>query len=284
MRRCAVIGSPIAHSLSPLLHRTAYRLLGVDDQYRYDAFEVTPEVLPGFVAGLGDEWVGLSVTAPNKEALLAEGEPDAIAAGLRAGNTLILGRDGEPNRVHNTDVTGMLAALAGAGVSEASRAVLVGNGATARSATWVLGELGVRQVLVAARDEQRARASLAAVADSHGIELLVQPFGEPLALPEGWGPRADLLVSTVPVQFPDAYAAHLVNLADTVFEVVYNHYPSALDRAAGRADVRSLDGLDLLVAQAIDQIRLMTGLTAEPAPLLEVCRAEVLRRLADAGH
>ena len=80
MRRCAVIGSPIAHSLSPLLHRTAYAQLGLADEFCYDAFEVTPETLPGFLAGLGDEWVGLSVTAPNKQALLDHGEPDPVAA------------------------------------------------------------------------------------------------------------------------------------------------------------------------------------------------------------
>lgn len=278
MRRCAVIGSPIAHSLSPLLHRTAYAELGLTDAYRYDAFEVTPATLPGFVAGLGPEWVGLSVTAPNKQALLDQGEPDPIAVELQAGNTLILGPDGAAHRVYNTDVTGLLAALARAGVDRADTAVLVGAGATARSSLWAAGRLGVREVVICARDAGRARDSLADIAGRAGIELLVQPFGRPPDLPDAWAGRADLLISTVPVDLPPYLAAALVRQAATVFEVVYNNYPSRLDRAARAAGVRSLDGLDMLVGQAIDQIRLMTGRDADPAPLLAACRAEVMRR------
>lgn len=279
MRRCAVIGSPIGHSLSPLLHRTAYTNLGIADEFSYDAFDVTPDTLGEFVGSLGEEWVGLSVTAPNKRALLAHGEADQIATALQSGNTLILGHGSEPNRVYNTDVTGLLAALARTGVSTATTAVLLGNGATARSALWALGRLGVRQVVVGARDAQRAQASLGEVAAMAGIELDVQPFGRPVELPPGWGERADLLISTVPVELPEELASALVGQARTVFEVVYNHYPSALDQAARAAGVTALDGLDLLVGQAIDQIRLMTGRHADPEPLLAACRAELLRRL-----
>lgn len=113
-----------------------------------------------------------------------------------------------------------------------------------------------------------------------GISLVLQPFGRPAELPGAWGERADLLISTVPVELPDDLASALVRQARTVFEVVYNHYPSALDQAARDAGVTSLDGLDLLVGQAIDQIFLMTGRHADPEPLLAACRAEVLRRLS----
>ncbi|MGI5952084.1 MAG: shikimate dehydrogenase family protein [Brooklawnia sp.] len=277
-RRCAVIGSPIAHSLSPLLHRTAYAELGIADQFSYDAFDVNPETLAGFIAGLGPQWVGLSVTAPNKQALLAHGQADDVATALQAGNTLIFGRDGAPNRVYNTDVTGMLAALARAGVPHASNAVVLGNGATARSALWALHRLGVDEAIIMARDADRARASLAPVAARAGMTLQYQPFGQSAGLPQAWSGRTDLLVSTVPVRLPEALAATLVGQAATVFEVVYNHYPSSLDQAAARAGVPSLDGLDLLVGQGIDQIRLMTGRDADPEPLLAACRAEVLRR------
>ncbi len=278
MRRCAVIGSPIAHSLSPLLHRTAYTELGIADQFSYDAFDVTPETLGDFIAGLGPEWVGLSVTAPNKQALLSYGAPDPIAEALRSGNTIIFGSGGAPNLIFNTDVTGLLAALTRVGVHSASTAVVIGNGATARSAFWALGKLGVRQAVVCARSTERAHASLDDVAAMAGIEFSVQPYGEPAELPATWGERADLLVSTVPVELSDDLAAGFVAQTQTVFEVVYNNYPSAFDRAARAAGVTSLDGLDLLVSQAIDQIRLMTGRHADPAPLLAACRAEVLRR------
>ena len=182
MRRCAVIGSPIAHSLSPLLHRTAYAELGLTDAYRYDAFEVTPATLPGFVAGLGPEWVGLSVTAPNKQALLDQGEPDPVAVELQAGNTLILGPDGAAHRVYNTDVTGLLAALARAGVtgptprcwSAPAPPPVVRCG---RPDAWCARSGGLRP------DAGRARDSLADIAGRAGIELLVQPFGRPPTCP-----------------------------------------------------------------------------------------------------
>lgn len=280
MRRCAVIGSPISHSLSPLIHRTAYTALGIADQFRYDAFEVTPETLDDFLARLGDEWAGLSVTAPNKQALLAQGVPEQVAADLQAGNTLIFGRDGQPNRVHNTDVTGMLAALARAGVEQARTGLLVGNGATARSALWAMGQLGVGSVVVQARDAERAVASLAPVAELMGVELVLQPYGKPTELPADFGGRADLLVQTAPAQLPPELAADLVAQAAAIFEVVYTQYPSNLDLAARDAGVVALDGLDLLVGQAIDQIALMTGHQIGPEPLLAACRAEVLRRQA----
>lgn len=278
MRRCAVIGSPIAHSLSPLLHRAAYARLGIADQFSYDAIEVSPETLADFVASLGSEWVGLSVTAPNKEALLAHGQADEIAAALRAGNTLIMGRDGAPNRIYNTDVTGLLAALGRIGIQQASTAILIGAGATARSALWAASRLGVREAVVSARDAGRAQTSLADLADRIGVELSYQPFGRPITPPRSWQGRADLLFSTVPVRLPVELADAFVAQSSVVFEVVYNHYPSALDSAATKAGVPSLDGLDLLVGQAIDQIRLMTGREADPEPLLAACRAEVLRR------
>lgn len=279
MRRCAVIGSPIAHSLSPLLHRTAYAELGIADRFRYDAFEVTPDTLDEFIAGLDDDWVGLSVTAPDKQALLRHGVADPLAQALRSANTLILGRDGRPNRVYNTDIVGFTSALAGRGVHSARTAVLVGNGATARTALLGLARLGVREAVVLARDEQRARASLDPVAGPAAVMLRVQPFGRPATLPEAWGGHADLLVSTVPAEVPDELASLLVREVTAVFEATYNHYPTAIDRAAARAGKTAVDGLDLLVGQAVDQIRLMTGRRADPEPLLAACRAAVTRRL-----
>lgn len=277
MRRCAVIGSPIRHSLSPLLHRAAHRQLGIADEFSYDRFEVTPDTLDGFLAGLDESWVGLSVTAPNKQALLSHGVCDEIATTLQSGNTLILGRDGSPNRVYNTDVTGLMGALRRIDVVAVERVVLVGAGATARSALWAVAQLGAREVLVLARNAQRPRESLAPLAADLGLVLHLAPLAVPVGMPDDWQ-RAGLLVSTIPAELDPVLVDHLVAVSDAVFEVVYNHYPSAFDRAAVGAGLPHLDGLDLLVGQAIDQIRLMTGLEADPAPLLELCRAEVSRR------
>lgn len=308
MHRCGVIGNPISHSLSPLVHRTAYAQLGIADRFTYDAFDVTPDYLDQFITGLGPEWVGLSVTAPHKQALLRYGSADPIAQALRSANTIIFGSaatntqrmqtcDGltraDPlpvtdsflcNRVYNTDVTGMLSALATIEVDRASTALVTGNGATARSSLWALGRLGVRRVIVLARSEQRARASLEEVAHMAGIDMQIQPYGRTAHLPKDWGPRADLLISTAPVDPTEDLADALVKQADAVFEVVYTNYPSGFDLAAAKLGVPALDGCDLLVGQAIDQIKMMTGLQPDPAPLLTVCRAELANRAGADQH
>jgi acyl-CoA thioester hydrolase len=115
MWRCAVAGQPIAHSLSPLIHTTAYRVLGIEDSWEYDRVELDAAGLPGFVAGCGPEWVGLSCTAPLKHAVLGLGTASPRALLLDSGNTLVFAREGRPARVENTDVTGMLGALARGG-------------------------------------------------------------------------------------------------------------------------------------------------------------------------
>lgn len=263
--RCAVIGSPIAHSLSPLLHRRAYQALGIADRFCYDAFDVDEAGLDGFVAGLDESWVGLSVTAPDKAALLRHGQPDQIAALLQSANTLILGHDGLPNRVFNTDVTGFVQALAYRGVTRANTAIIVGAGATARSAVAALARLGVDDVVVCARDAGRAHDSLDAIAALLGMTLDVQPIDVAPKLP--WD-GADLLVTTVPANLDVWLARELVGLAEVVFEVVYNFYPSNIDLAAGQAGRVGLDGMHLLVFQALEQIKLMTGFDVDAELLL----------------
>lgn len=110
IRRAAVLGSPIAHSLSPVLHRAAYAELGLDD-WSYDRFEVDEAALPGFVAGLDASWAGLSLTMPLKRAIIPLlDEISATAASVEAVNTVVLTEDGR--RVgDNTDIPGMIAAL-----------------------------------------------------------------------------------------------------------------------------------------------------------------------------
>lgn len=277
MRYCAVIGSPISHSLSPAIHQAAYRAAGLGD-ISYGRHEVNQASLGGFLASCTPDWLGLSVTAPCKEELLGFGVADPIAATLRSANTLIFGH-GEPNRLYNTDVTGLVAALAQLGVASLRTMVLVGAGATARSSLYAAGLLGVREVLVLARDKDRAQASLGGLAQAGGaagaIKLSFVPFGASPRLAAHWGERADLLISTVPSVLDEDYATQLTNLAETVFDLVYTHYPSALDRAAARAQLPALNGLHLLVHQAIDQLRLMVGVAADPAELLQVCLAEL---------
>lgn len=270
MNRCAVLGQPIAHSLSPLIHTRAYEVLGISADWTYGRHEVGIDGLADFIAACGPEWVGLSCTAPLKERLVELGEPSESARLLRSGNTYLFDHATGRGRVENTDVSGLVGALRRAGVQEAATAILLGNGATARSALLSMSWLGARSVLVLARDAARARASLGALADRLGIRLELARWGRvPDAQP------ADLLISTVPAPLPEEVALGLVELSAVCFEATYNHYPTALDRAGRAAGIVSLSGLDLLVGQALDQIRLMTGRDCPAQPLLEAARAAV---------
>ena len=156
-RRAAVLGSPIAHSRSPLLHRAAYAALGLD--WTYDAIEVTPAGLEDFLATCeAPEWVGLSLTMPLKSDVipLLDGMSD-LGRTVGAINTVVL--DGTTRLGHNTDVGGMVHAL-----EECSQRVLaptsgaiIGGGATARSALAALAQMGVRHADVVVRSPERAR-------------------------------------------------------------------------------------------------------------------------------
>lgn len=270
MNRCAVLGSPIGHSMSPVIFATAYSVLGLSD-WSYEAFDVDAAGLAGFLAGCGPEWVGLSCTAPLKSELLRHGRASELAQLLNAGNTYVFGRDGEPPRVENTDVSGVARALRRAGVDAAASALIVGAGATARSSMCALSQLGVTSVVALARDAERAASSLGPIAARFGQTLEIRPLED---VPDG---RVDVLVRTIPVSLASDYAERLVSATRTSFDVVYHEYPSVLDRAAAAAGVTRLDGLDLLVSQATDQIRLFTGRECPPEPLLDVVRERVVR-------
>ena len=264
--RCAVLGAPIRHSLSPVIHRRAYEVLGIADTWEYGRHEVDEAGLSAFIAGCGREWVGLSCTAPLKKTLLSLGTPSERARLVDSGNTFLF-NDGDP-LVENTDVTGLIGAFARAGVTSAGSALLVGNGATARSALYALAEMGVTDVLVLARSEENARASLDGLGSTLGLRLSHGPWGQ---VPDV--DAVDVLVSTVAAPLPTDVADGLVRLTGACFEATYNHYPTELDRAARAAGIVQLSGIDLLVGQALDQLRLMTGRSCPPEPLLEVAYA-----------
>ena len=149
MMRCAVVGDPVEHSLSPAIHRAGYRAHGLD--WDYEAIQVRGGKLPEFISSLGEpgEWSGLSVTAPHKQDLLKLGEPDSISRMVQGGNTIVFD---SPARVYNTDVPGFVRAWRNRGLDTLSTAVIVGNGATARSLLVALSGLSVRQVMVLARE------------------------------------------------------------------------------------------------------------------------------------
>jgi shikimate dehydrogenase len=254
-RRCAVLGSPIRHSLSPVLHRAGYRTVGLD--WRYDAVEVVTAELAGFLAGLDHAWRGLSLTMPLKRAAVTlMDEISDQARRANAVNTVIL--DGGRRTGHNTDIGGAAAAVTAAHREPVRRAVILGGGATATSTMLALADLGCEEFALVVRDPSRAAETLAAAARHPSApSVQLHRFGAPL-LP------ADVLVSTVPAAAQTREVVALAEAADVVFDVVYDPWPTPL-AAFARVRGRTLvSGLDLLVAQAGGQFTLMTGVQDPP--------------------
>ncbi len=272
-RRAAVLGSPIAHSLSPALHRAAYAVLGLD--WRYDAVDVTEVGLPAFLARLGPEWAGLSLTMPLKATvldLLDEVTPQA--AMLRSVNTVVL-REGR-RQGSNTDVPGMVAALLDAGVGSAGTVTILGGGATGRSALATAAALGATSVHAVVRDPARHRDRLAALGVELSIPVRIRPWSEIAdAL------VAPLVVSTVPAGAGASLSAALPSAPGLLFDVLYDPWPTPLAVAWSAAGGVVIGGLDLLVRQAALQVEAMTG---RPAPVEAMRAAGVAALVARGGQ
>lgn len=253
--KAAVLGSPIEHSLSPVLHRAGYEALGLTD-WTYGRHRLEENELAGFVAGLDPDWRGLSCTMPLKRAVLEVADrvsPLAERAG--AGNTLVRRTDGGWD-ADNTDVGGLVDALAPHWQGWGSAAVL-GAGATARSAVLALELLGATRATVYARNPERV-AELAAWASRAEVTVAVTPSD--LA---GWTQGAEpAVLSTLPPA--PGIEAGLPDREGLLFDAVYADWPTPLARAATAAGMTVVGGLDLLVHQAARQFELFTG---HPAPL-----------------
>lgn len=266
LSRAAVLGSPVAHSLSPALHQAAYAALGLED-WTYDRFEVDEGGLAPFVEGLDESWRGLSLTMPLKVAAFAVAdEVSGLAREAGAINTLVRTESGWAG--DNTDVHGIVAALRDAGVGTPGSATIIGSGATARSALLALRELGAGSVRVAARNAA-AVADLVALAPVEHVPLADWAKGE-----------SAVVVSTVPG--PGAAAAtdalggsDLTGL--TLLDVVYADWPTPLARAAAGAGATVVSGLEMLVHQAAEQFRIFTGVDAPLAAMQDAGRAALGR-------
>ncbi|MEJ7630713.1 MAG: shikimate dehydrogenase [Nocardioidaceae bacterium] len=271
-RRCGVLGSPIAHSLSPTLHRAAYEALGLD--WVYDAHDVDEVGLPAFLAGLGSEWRGLSLTMPLKSAVI--GLCSSVSEQARmvgAANTVLAEPAGELVGL-NTDVPGFVSAWQEAGITDVDTAVVLGSGATARSAVAALAEMGARRVTVLARSLVNANV-VASLADRLGLAGAVRDWSD-----IGGLGNVDLLVSTLPASAVGSLEPVLDTLVDrvaAVTDVAYGPLATPLVWEARRLGLSVVEGLDLLLHQAVRQVELMTGLA--PAPV-ERMRASGLAELA----
>ncbi|GGU08895.1 shikimate dehydrogenase [Streptomyces coeruleorubidus] len=257
-RRAAVLGSPIAHSLSPVLHRAAYEELGLTG-WTYERFEVDEAALPGFFETLGPEWAGLSLTMPLKRAVipLLDGISET-AASVDAVNTVVLTPDGRRTG-DNTDVPGMVAALREHGIDKVEAAAILGAGATASSALAALSRVCPGEISVYVRSEARA-AEMRQWAERLEISVRIADWADAeQAL------HAPLVISTTPAGVTDGLARCVPERPTALFDVLYDPWPTVLAARWSAYGGAVVSGLDLLVHQAVLQVEQMTG--RAPAPL-----------------
>jgi shikimate dehydrogenase len=254
MSRAAVVGRPVGHSLSPLLHRAAYAALGLTD-WTYDALDIGADDLPVLLAGLGEEWRGFSVTMPCKQAAVDVADVvEPLPRLLHAANTLLRTEAGW--RAENTDVGGIGMALQLAGVDEVGAATIVGAGGTAAAAAVAVSSLGAEHVDVVVRDPSRA-GDVTRVLEVLGVPYAVTPLGE-AAL------DSPLVVSTVPIGAQPDLLRLPWRGGHTVLDVLYAPWPTPLAQRVSALGGTVAGGLDVLFWQATAQVELMTG---HPAPI-----------------
>jgi shikimate dehydrogenase len=252
--RAAVLGRPVSHSLSPLLHRAAYAALGLDD-WTYDALDIGAEDLPDLLAGLGEEWRGFSVTMPCKQAAVEVAQVvEPLPRLLGAANTLV--RTDAGWRAENTDVTGVGMALQLAGVERVGHAAIIGAGGTAAAAAVALSSLGAQHVDVVVRNPDRA-GDVLRVLETLGVSAGVMVFDHADL-------EAPLVVSTVPIDAqPDVLGLDW-RPGHTVLDVLYAPWPTPLAARVTDTGGTVVGGLEVLFWQATVQVELMTG---RPAPI-----------------
>ena len=308
-RRCAVLGDPISHSLSPLLHRSAYAALGLDG-WRYDRVRMDADGLPDFIHGLDPSWSGLSLTMPLKSAVgPLGGFSDHWSGTLGVANTAVFGQGGPANglSLYNTDVEGIVAALleaadrcradenpddlaalleaAGQGRQDqlpdqpygGARALVIGNGNTAESAFCALKVLGIERVDLLARNPKHCDHMLDLASRLDLPEPTVTAMDQVEAAEKALiGAR--IVVSTLPSGAADPLA-DLLNTADddgrmgpVLLDVVYDPRPTPLMKAfCRRPGARAISGERMLLYQAVRQVALMTdrSLTAVPVAAMD---------------
>lgn len=247
MISAGVLGSPIAHSLSPLLHRTAYEILGVEASY--DAHEVKSGGLLDFLATTGSELNCLSLTMPLKEeALQVADHVSELSRQVASGNTLQ--KSAGEWHLTSTDVEGFTFALQSHDQSAKGDVLIIGSGATARAVAAAC-DLVSDSITVLHRNTQR-EASMIKAAPSQSILFC------------DWNVEVDLssfalVVNTTPGDSASIFVGQ-INTTDAIFfEVLYNPWPTTLLSKFRQKGNLAIDGLDLLIHQAISQVQLFSG-------------------------
>ena len=245
--QAAVLGKPISHSKSPVLHRAAYALLGAP--VRYEAIELDPAQAAAHIDRVrAGGWAGCSVTMPLKDVFVPYmDELSDRVARLGALNTIVVREDGSLFG-QNTDVDGLVLSLADFGLTQCAHPTILGSGNTALAAIEACAELGARRLKLIVRDASRAgRATALARSldiDPQVIEI-ASCAGDAVA-------RDELVFSTLPPRAADSWIPALRTGAGILLDVAYDPWPSAL---ASAWNGTIISGLHMLVHQAVEQAR-----------------------------
>ncbi|MEY2634367.1 MAG: hypothetical protein RIS75_307 [Actinomycetota bacterium] len=241
--KAAVLGSPIEHSLSPTLHSTAYKAIGFAGEY--GRFELVEDQLSNFLNGQGAEYSGFSLTMPLKhEAFLQASHHDSSSIMTKACNTLIASPSGWQG--YNTDVIGFINAFKRVGIKHVDDVLVIGAGATARSAIAAVSEMGATYIRVMARRES-------------AVEEIKEQFPDVEISAIAWQttlPECTYVINTAPAAATSDMK--FARKTSALFDVIYAPWPTKLALTAEENDVLVLGGLELLVAQAVEQVILMT--------------------------
>ncbi|WP_313813829.1 shikimate dehydrogenase [Glutamicibacter sp.] len=254
MLQAAVLGKPISHSKSPVLHRAAYQLLGVNIDYRAVELDPCQASEQARLLRTGG-WAGCSVTMPLKDVFvpLMDRVSERVQR-LGALNTIVVRQDGGLYG-ENTDILGLVHALNDFGLRKVAAPTILGSGNTALAAIEACAMLGAAEVQLIVRDAGRSKRA-EALANTLGMRTRVVQIDQLADLP---APLADaeLVFSTLPPRAADSWVEALGPCAGMLLDVAYDPWPSAL---AASWEGPVVSGLHMLVHQAVEQARLFTGI------------------------
>lgn len=286
-KQAGVVGYPVSHSLSPVIHNAGYQTLGLSN-WHYTYYEIPEDSFLEFITALPEQVYGLSVTMPHKINAFTLADRHSEWAKLsRVANTLI--REGDGWFADNTDIYGITEALTkpikdSFGFSEelsksmttGLNGAVIGSGATAKSAVLAFRELGIRQIQIYARNYETAR-NLAGFGQDLDLDIFVKPLAE-------WDlGNAEIHVVTLPpghgVIPKDKKLRELLTTATVtskkpriLLDIVYKNWPTEVAKIAKESGVLVVNGLEMLIYQAAKQFELMTD---KPAPVAEMFKAVV---------
>ena len=249
MIHAAVLGSPIAHSLSPRLHMSAYKFLNIAGEY--EAFDVPTGTLKKFLSDKNHGWTGFSLTMPLKEEVLSIADTiDPLVQRIQCGNTLV--RQGDQWSLYSTDVIGFQNAWNLANSKRPKSVLIVGSGATARAAAAAF-DASETSMSVVHRNSEREQSMRDSTIESK-IEFLPWQFSDLFY-------ECDLVINTTPKGALDLFAKELSEKPQgSFFDVIYNPWPTEFATGWSQTGAVVISGLDLLIAQGVEQIKLFTGI------------------------